>query len=306
VKKIIIGVIIFSGSAVFTFNRCNKNPNSTVVPATPLSIINDDPSLSIFLAIESLSGDDNDVNNSAAIIIPVDSAFINAGITASVAARLTPPECDSIVMYYTIPDGVNFNDSVSRQKAFSSGLGPVLFGDSTKTVLYFDGIPAVSTKHILACRSSIYKLTQFINVPAETVSQITGSDTSLSMFNEAFNRTNLEASLSSGSFTLFMPTNNAFRKAGYPDISSIDSANINTLTKTLLYQTVPYHYFYNDLANQTSLITLQGGTLQVFSKDTLMLLRNANQSSLAILLNNGMLAGNVLTYKISSLLLPSR
>jgi uncharacterized surface protein with fasciclin (FAS1) repeats len=79
---------------------------------------------------------------------------------------------------------------------------------------------------------------------------------------------------------------------------------MNVLTQIMLYHTVSNKYFGNDLANQTSLVTLQGGALQVSSLSGLQLLGNSDPSLPASLLNNGILAGNVLTYKISNVLMP--
>jgi uncharacterized surface protein with fasciclin (FAS1) repeats len=305
-KKFIAGVILFAGSSLFTFNSCKRKQTTTANTAhTTLSEINEDPSLSIFSTIASFSGDENSVNNSTAIIIPVDSAFIKAGITAKVAARLSPPECDSIVMYYIMSDKINFNASAGKKIEIASRLGPALFADSTNSALYFNGVSVVSKKPARVGKSSIYKLTQFINMPEETVSEIAASDTSLSLFNEALKRTGFEGTLSNGSFTLFMPINNAFRSAGYTDISRIDHENIQKLTQILLCQAIPNNYYFeNELKKQITLTTLQGKTVHVSGRKNLKLAAGSNPSSVAYVMNNGMLAENVLTYKISNVLLP--
>jgi uncharacterized surface protein with fasciclin (FAS1) repeats len=101
-----------------------------------------------------------------------------------------------------------------------------------------------------------------------------------------------------------MPTNNAFSNAGFPDIASIDAADINALTQILSYHVVSNKYFENDLANQTSLVTLQGGSIQISTVNGLQLLGNSDPTTPASLVNNGILSGNVLTYKINSVLTP--
>jgi uncharacterized surface protein with fasciclin (FAS1) repeats len=303
-KKFITGVILFGCSALFTFNSCKRTEKDPPVPLTVMSAIKADPSLSIFSTIASFSGDENYINNSKSIVIPVDSAFKNAGITAKVAASLSGPECDSIVMYYTIIDGINFNATACKEVGFNSGLGPVLFGDSTKADVYFDGIAATSSTPARAGKSSIYKLTQIINMPSETISEIAASDSSLSFFNAAFDKTGLAGTLSEGSFTLLMPTNNAFKKAGYPDIKSIENADVATLREILLYQAIPKNYFENDLKRQNALTTLQGKSVRVSANNRLKLFGKSNPASPASLLNSGTLAQNVLTYKTNNVLLP--
>jgi len=304
-KKNIFTAMVIAATMLLSFNSCKKN-DAVDTPATTVTTIKNDPALSIFAAVESRSGDDDVVNNSGVLLVPVDSAFINAGISASVAANLTPAECDSIVKYYTIGNSINFNGVSNTEVAFSSGLGESLYADSTGTQLYFDGAAALSSTPVVAGKCSIYKLSQFIDPPAVSVSQVAAADSSLSLFNEAFNRTNLSASLANGSFTLLMPTNSAFINAGYPDIASIDAADINTLTQILLYHCIASDLFTNDLAQQTVLTTLQGGTIQLnTSSGSLQLVGNSSAAMPAGLLNTGELAGNnIQTYKINNLLLP--
>src|ERR1035438_2876979 len=254
-KKFIIAAIFFAATTVLILNSCNRSQDGDTAPATTLSVINTDPSLSIFSTIASYSGDENYLNNSATMVIPVDSAFIKAGITKKIASRLSPPECDSIVMYYTMFDKLDFDSLSGKMTEFSSGLGPMIYADSSNNKLFFDGIEAISSRPVKVGKTSIYKLTQFINIPLETVSAIASSDSSLSFFNEALKRTNFEDRLSDGSYTLFMPTNNAFRKAGYPDLASIDKENIKKLTQILLYQAIQHNYFENELKRQNNLTT---------------------------------------------------
>jgi len=127
-KNFFAGLIIFAGSSLLTYNSCENNTTKGEVPDTALTALNLDPSLSIFSTIANFSGNEDYVNNSSAIIIPVDSAFINAGITKSVATHLSPPEGNSIVMYYTFLNGIDFHDTPGKEIGFSSGLGPVLPG----------------------------------------------------------------------------------------------------------------------------------------------------------------------------------
>jgi uncharacterized surface protein with fasciclin (FAS1) repeats len=304
-KTKIIPAIIFATASLLSLNSCKKD-KATVAVSTS-STISSDPTLTIFSAIVSRSGDNALVNSSGAIVAPVDSAFISAGITAGMVANLSVADCDSIVRYYTIPAGLTLNGTTSSEVAVGSLLGPALYADSSTSALYFNGTAALSPVPVVVGTTSIYKLTQFVNLPASSVSQIASSDNNLSLFNEAYNRTNLAASLAPGSFyTVLMPNNTAFINAGYPNIASIDSADINVLTQLLLYQTIPSDYFDNDLLHQSSVTTLQGGTIQLNNASgSVQLIGNSDPGSPANLVSNSLLAGsNVLAYKTNSLLLP--
>ena len=304
-KKFISGLVIFACSSVVTLSSCKKNDaiadSSSTAPKGNVAAIQADPSLTLFSQIETKSADNALFNSSINILAPVDSAFINAGFNASVISSLSVAACDSIIKYYTSPNAVNFTNT---ETGFISTLGPTVYADSSSTSKYFNGIASTSSLPNIAGNTNIYKLTQFINLPVSNISQIIAADNSLTLFNEALNVTGLASSLSNGSFTLLMPTNAAFASAGYPDIASIDNANTNTLTQILTYQILPNNNFKNDIALQTTLPTVQGETIVVNNTSGLQLIGNADPNSPASFLNNGIFAGNVLTYKINSLLMP--
>ncbi len=311
-KKFFCGVIIFAGSSMLTLNSCKKTVTPAAAP-TALSTIQGDPTLTVFSAIEKIAGDDNFVNNSTAVLIPVDSAFNSAGLTAAVAATLTQTQADSIVRYYAIPNGVSFSDSANKETNFVTALTAPVYGDSTGTVLYFNGVAALSITPTIVVNptptvvgsTSIYKLSQFFNLPLSSITQVTSADTSLTMFNEALNVTNFTSNLSSGAFTLFMPTNAAFMAAGYANVAAIDSANATTLTNLLMYQTVANNYFSNDLATKSTLTTLQGESIGInVTGGYLQLVGNTDASTPGVLQTSSILAGNIVAYKINNVLLP--
>ncbi len=305
-KKFISGLILFACSSIFTLNSCKKadaimtNAPAVVVTGN-VAAIQADPSLSLFSKIETKSGDDILFNSSISILAPVDSALLNAGINAAAISSLSVAACDSIVKYYASTNAVNFTNT---ETGFISILGPSFYADSSSTSKYFNGVATTSMSPTIVGASSIYKITQFINLPAVSLAQIISTDNNLTLLKEAINVTNLAPSLTGGSFTLLMPTNAAFAAAGFPDIASIDSANLNTLRQILSYHIVPNIYFENDIALQTTLTTLQGETLQVNNSNGLQLIGTSDPSTPAGFLNNGILAGNVLSYKINTVLLP--
>ncbi len=305
-KKFISSVILFACSSLFTLNSCKKadvvTPDVPVVlPTGNVAAIQADITLTLFSKIESKSGDDVLFNNSTSILAPVDSAFINAGINAATITAFSVATCDSIVKYYTSTNVINFTNT---ETGFVSTLGTSFYADSSATAKYFNGAATTSINPIIVGTSSIYKLTQFVNLPIVSLVQIIGLDPNLTLLAEALNVTNLAPTLASGSLTFFMPTNAAFVAAGFPDIASIDNANVNTLKQILLYHVINNDYFENDVALQSSLTTLQGGSIQVNTNNSLQLVGNADPTTPAAFLSNGALAGNVLAYKINNVLLP--
>lgn len=76
-------------------------------------------------------------------------------------------------------------------------------------------------------------------VPTQNITQTVGANTNFTLLNAALTRANLGATLSgTGPFTVFAPTDDAFRAAGYADAAAINRADATTLSNILLYHVV--------------------------------------------------------------------
>jgi uncharacterized surface protein with fasciclin (FAS1) repeats len=109
----------------------------------------------------------------------------------------------------------------------------------------------VPTSDVKASNGFLDVLAQPIFPPAGTILQIIQADTALSFFDTAVLLTvsatnNIYALLTSGNiYTVFVPNNNAFRKAGY---STVDTVNVNTLANFLSYHIIAGRYFTSDMS----------------------------------------------------------
>ncbi|MEP7324037.1 MAG: fasciclin domain-containing protein [Saprospiraceae bacterium] len=283
---------------------CKKDD---VIPSTTddaITVIKNDASLSIYYLIATRANAESYINSSSGILAPIDNAFISAGITPNTVSSFSQAYSDSLIKYMSVPSGMSFNGVVGTRVNFVSGLGLPVYGDSTATNVYFNGVSTASVTPTRGYNTSIYKLNKVLDLPYPTISQFISRDSSLSFYNEAFTRANWSASLTGGTYTLFAPTNDAFRSAGYVDIQSIDSVNMNTLTQLLKFNTAQNYYYLNDLATQSNITTLQGGAITLTNTDGSIILTGITNPSPATILNSGSLAGNALVYKVSKILLP--
>ncbi|AQG79690.1 fasciclin domain-containing protein [Spirosoma montaniterrae] len=72
--------------------------------------------------------------------------------------------------------------------------------------------------------------------PPQNIAQVVTSGQQFTLLEAAITRANLGSTLSgTGPFTVFAPTDDAFRRAGLGDIAAINAANVATLTSILLY-----------------------------------------------------------------------
>lgn len=103
--------------------------------------------------------------------------------------------------------------------------------------------------------------------------------------------------------TVFAPTNQAFIKAGFPTIASIQAADPAVLTSILTYHVVAARAFSSDLSNNQSLATVQGGNLLVSIGNQITIKGKANTSASNVVAPN-VLATNGVVHVIDQVLLP--
>lgn len=304
-KKQIVGAALFALNCIATLTACKKTEHTSNSTPVALQAIQSDPNLKIFAAIEAKAGDDALFTNGYTYLVPEDNSFISQGITQIIAQNMSQASADSIIRYSTVPSIIHFNGGNAETMTATSITGTDLFADSTNNAFYFNGV-ATDGSPVMVGSSVIYKLIDVLPLPASSITALAAADPDLSLLNEAMARTNLTSNfISNNNYTLFMPTNTAFINAGYPDVASIDAADITVLTQLILYHSLLNTYFPNDISLQSSLTTLQGTGISIdTSSGTLQLKGNSDPGDPAILLSKGIVAGNVTAYKINTVLLP--
>jgi uncharacterized surface protein with fasciclin (FAS1) repeats len=287
---------------------CKKSTPAAPVPLTPLQKkINADSTLSSYhrLLIESnqlgLLNDDT-----VTLLIPDNTAFRAAGFTADSIDKFGATQAGNIVRYGLIPGRVIIPLADSgAYLPYTTLLGFSIYGMSDGTHVWFNGVQAVFDTAGTG-QAVVYRLSALLgNPPADSLGLLLGGDTSLSFLAEALLRTGLDSVLATGNYTLLAPDNNAFINAGYDSLGAIDSADLTSLTQLMEYQVVKGVYFTNTLAGQTSLSTLQGGTVSVTFQNSLFQFSGPGNPVPANLLPGSRLAGStLLVYRIDEVLMP--
>src|SRR6185437_12408757 len=140
--------------------------------------------------------------------------------------------------------------------------------------------------------------------PSGNIVQMAQADTSLSYLVAAVLRANLQGALSgNGPFTVFAPTNAAFRSAGFPTIASIQAAPSATLTSILTYHVIGARVFSSDLSNGLQASTLNGGKVTIGLTSGATVKGNGNSSPSNIIATN-IVATNGVVHVIDQVLLP--
>ncbi len=192
-------------------------------------------------------------------------------------------------------------------KVVTAGGDSVFVTKNTKGV-FVNGIP-VTQADIAADNGVIHAIARVLLPPAGNLVQVVQADTSLTYLVAAVLRastgtTNVAGVLSTGGiFTVFAPTNDAFRAAGFPTIASINAADPNTLTGILTYHVLAGRAFSSDLAEGAKPATLNGGTVTISLTGGATVKGNSNTGKSNIIATN-IMASNGVVHKIDQVLLP--
>jgi uncharacterized surface protein with fasciclin (FAS1) repeats len=312
-KKII--TVTTAGSLfIAILSGCSKSNSSTTTPPatnTITDIVSTNTSFSLLKAAVVKAGLATTLSGAGpyTVFAPSDTAFTGSGITSGVINTLSGSQLSAILLYHTLPAKVMAADVPAgpNAKVVTAGGDSVFVTKNTKGV-FVNGIP-VTQADISADNGVIHAIARVLLPPAGNLVQVAQADTSLTYLVAAVLRastgaTNVAGVLSTGGiYTVFAPTNNAFRAAGFPTIDAINAAAPNTLTSILTYHVLAGRAFSSDLSEGAKPATLNGGTVTISLTGGATVKGNSNTSKSNIITTNVM-ASNGVVHKIDQVLLP--
>ena len=122
----------------------------------------------------------------------------------------------------------------------------------------------VKTADIAASNGVIHVISKVLIPPTKTIAQIAASDTTFSLLLAAVVKAGLAGAVSGpGKFTVFAPTNAAFRAAGFSTVADINAAPTDLITTVVKYHVLGTNVFAGDLTDGLSTPTLQPGNITI-------------------------------------------
>ena len=241
---------------------CNEDNNDGNPPAQSITdIVVSDPNFSTLEAAVVKAGlaDALATTNPLTVFAPDNAAFTASGITEATIASLSVAAVDSILKYHVLAAFVT-STSVPASDAVTPLLGTKLFASSNANGVFVNGVK-VKQADISASNGVIHVIERVLIPPTRTIAQIAAADTSFSFLVAAVTRVGLLSAISGpGKFTVFAPTNAAFRAAGITDINAVPLATLDAVVKAHVLAT---NVFASDLINNTTAQTLQTGNIRI-------------------------------------------
>lgn len=252
-------------------SSCKKSDDSPAAPGTITSQVSSGTNFTLLKSavVKANLATTLDGAGPFTVFAPTDDAFAASGISSSVISSLSSDQLKTILLYHTVGSKIlAANVPAGPNAKVTTAGGDSIFVTNNSNGVFINGIK-VSQADITASNGVIHTMPKVLLPPAGNIVQVASADTSFSYLVAAVVRastgsTNVAAALSgSAILTVFAPTNNAFRAAGFPTIASINSANPNTLASILTYHVIPGRIFSSDLVSGAQPTTVNGGNVTI-------------------------------------------
>lgn len=242
------------------------------------------------------------------VFAPTNEQMIASGITLDQVNIYTASQLSKIIKYHILPVrlflddfkmGIYYNEiSISGDSSFVTRNNQGLFVNGIK----------VQQSDLIQANGVIHIPSKLLLPPKGDLLEVVAEDTSLSFFNAALLKTakggtDLTNTLVCGcKYTLFAPTNHAFKLGGYPTLGSVDSADYKKVVALLSYHITKERVFSSDWLNQTSLHMINGRQIQLFQNGNEMLVKGTTNSLPIKVIKHNTMASHGVVHSIERLL----
>lgn len=246
------------------------------------------------------------------VFAPTNEAFAASGIDAADIGSFEKNYVKNILLYHA------FN---TKFMASDLPIGPnakmiTMSGDSVFVTkistganagAYINGIK-VSTADIVASNGVLHLISGLLMPPGGHLVEVALADTTFAYLAAAVVRasqgtTNVAAVLSgTGIYTVFAPTNQAFRDAGFATINDINAADSDVLAGILIYHVLAGRIFSSDLTEGAEPITLDGAKLTI-SLTNGATVKGTGNATAANIIGANIMASNGVIHVINKVLL---
>lgn len=255
-------VLAFS---TLTIVSCNKN-NSDINP-TPVNIADYIAGNADFSMMESAlvrSGLVTQVQNATNItfLLPDNAAFQNAGIDQNYLDNLSVDDLKSLVLYHEIDQKINSSE-FPLGDTITTASSQHIFSNVNDNGIYINGIQLKLTD-IQATNGIVHLLVKALVPPTNNLYDMVAGNADLTLLKAAVDKAGLSSALqTAGKYTVFAPTDEAFKAAGFMTVTDINNADVAVITKIVKDHVLQTEFFNADFISGITLKNLQGDDLLV-------------------------------------------
>jgi uncharacterized surface protein with fasciclin (FAS1) repeats len=246
------------------------------------------------------------------IFAPSDDAFKAAGYANEAAVSAAPAaDLQQILRYHIVNSRI---DQSSIPTAVNTSYQTALADNQISVYKTSASDISVNQAKIIqgdnpTTGSVVHIINQVLKPASVNLVALAKNNANLSFLSAAIERAGasvqdaLNKSTQNG-YTLFAPTNDAFKAAGYADEAAIKAADQKKLADLLLYHVLNYRAFSQTFQNGADIVTAQGSSVRVnVSGGKVTLLGKGNGSTAANITQADQVASNGVVHVIDRVLL---
>lgn len=238
---------------------CSEDEESVVPPNTIANVVENNPAFSRLrqaLVRTNLLETVRTASN-ITVFAPDNTAFATAGIDSVAIANLPIAAVANILTYHVVPANVT-STQVPASDSVSTLNRNVIFASRNANGVFVNGI-SVKQADVNASNGTVHVISNVLIPPTVSIADIAAGDTSFTILVAAVQRAGLLSAIQGrGKFTVFAPTNAAFRAAGFANPAAVQAADQATVTAVVRFHLIGTNVFASDLVNNATAASLQG------------------------------------------------
>jgi len=302
-------LLAFLAISAATFTSCNDDEDDDEIsPETITDIVVKDDDFSMLEAAVVRAGlEDALAEGSLTVFAPNNAAFAAAGFPDMASIEATPVAAlQDLLQYHVLPTRIDATQIPTGDNTAQMTLSDeTLYISNNANGITVNGVD-VTRADIDADNGVIHVVDAIIFPPNGDIVEVAQNNDDLSFLVAAVIRADLVTTLSTTEpLTVFAPTNAAFQAAGFPDIASIQSADMETLTDILTYHVVGARAYSGNLTDDSDITTLAGGTVRIDTDGVITVTGDGNTSASNVIGAN-ITTTNGVVHVIDRVLLPQQ
>ncbi|MVM40722.1 fasciclin domain-containing protein [Spirosoma sp. HMF3257] len=295
---------------------CQKRDEAVATPQTITDRILEDSQFSLLrVAMAYAEAGDALKASNLTLFAPTDAAFQAAGLATEEAIRTMPKEqVRSLVMYHVLYGRVAAAAIPAGQNSVvTANKGIAFVNKTTDGSIYVNSAKLMQTD-ITVANGYIHAIDRVLTPATGNLLTAIQANPNLTFLSAAIKRVaasnptllaTLDNASSTNTVTVFAPTDAAFKADKvYNSLAAIESANLQTLTNTLLYHVLSGVMFSNQFQSGSFTTLLSGNKVTVIVTGSQLSVKGAKNSTAAFVKQADLTASNGVIHTIDQVLQP--
>lgn len=295
---------------------CQKRDDAVATPQTITDRILEDSQFSLLRVAMAYAetGDALKASN-LTLFAPTDAAFQAAGLTTAEAIRaMSKEQVRSLIMYHVLYGRIVASAIPAGQNSVATANNGIAFVNKTTDGSIYVNSAKLMQTDITVANGYIHAIDRVLTPATGNLLTAIQANPNLTFLSAAIKRVagsnptllaTLDNASSTNTVTVFAPTDAAFKADKvYNSLAAIESANLQTLTNTLLYHVLSGVMFSNQFQSGSFTTLLSGNNVTVIVTGSQLSVKGAKNSTAAFVKQADLTASNGVIHTIDQVLQP--